>query len=185
MLSQILQLLVDTTVTIYTMIVLLRFLLQWAKADFYNPISQFVVKASNPLLMPLRKFVPGFGGIDVASLVLAMLVQIAGLLVLMLVAGSLSLNPLFLIIYGVFGVLQELLTLLFFAIIIVVIVSWVAPGNYNPAAALLAQITEPVMAPFRKIIPPLGGMDFSPMIVLFVLHVLRSIVLPEILRAMF
>ncbi len=184
MFSEILVLLVSTVVEIYTMVVLLRLLMQIARADFYNPISQFIVKATDPLLKPLRRFVPGFWGIDFPSLVLAFLVQVGGLFLLMLLKGAISTNPVLYGVMGLFGLINVGLNLIFFAIIIIIIVSWVAPGTYNPAVSLLRQITEPIMAPFRKILPAMGGLDFSPMLAIFVIHVLRTIVLPNLMAMM-
>ena len=184
MINQILDLLISTVVEIYTMIILLRLMMQVARADFYNPISQFVVKATDPLLKPLRRFIPGLWGVDFPSLVLALLVQILGFALLMLLKGSMVISPLVYLIYGVFGVCNVALQLAFFAILIVIIVSWVAPQSYNPAVSLLRQVTEPIMAPFGKILPPMGGLDFSPMLAMFVIHVLRTIVLPSIVMAL-
>lgn len=184
MINQILELLISTLVEIYTMIILLRLMMQIARADFYNPISQFVVKATDPLLKPLRRFVPGFWGIDFPSLLLALLVQILGFALLMLLKGSIVANPLAYLIFGLFGVCNVALQLAFFAILIVIVVSWVAPQSYNPAVMLLRQVTEPIMAPFRKILPPMGGLDFSPMLAMFVIHVLRTIVLPHMVMAL-
>ena len=93
MIQDILHLLVSTVTDIYTLLVVLRFLLQVAKADFYNPLSQFIVKATDPLLKPLRRFIPGFWGIDLSSLVLALLVQIVGVIIVSLLAGALVTNP--------------------------------------------------------------------------------------------
>ena len=184
MIQQILQLLISTAVDIYTLIVVLRLLLQLAKADFYNPISQFIVKATDPLLKPLRRFIPGFWGIDFASIVLALLIQIAGTLLLSLLAGALVTNPFVYLLLAIFSVLETTLTFYFFAIIILIIVSWVAPQSYNPAAALLQQLTEPVMQPFRRLLPAMGGLDFSPMLALFMLHILRAIVLPGLISSL-
>ena len=181
MLTKILVLLINLASDIYTIVILLRLLMQLARADFYNPISQFVVKATDPLLRPLRRFIPGFGGVDVPSIVLAFLVQLLGMLALMLVVGVLPVNIVFYLVLPLLGVASVLLTLLFFAIIIVIVISWVAPNNYNPVAILLRQITEPVLAPFRRLIPAIGGLDFSPMLLMFVIYVLQSIVLPELI----
>ena len=181
MLIKILVLLINLASDIYTIIILLRLLMQLARVDFYNPISQFVVKATDPLLRPLRRLVPGFGGVDVPSIVLAFLVQLFAMLALMLIMGVLPVSPLFYLLLPLLGVASVLLTLLFFAIIIVIVISWVAPNNYNPAAILLRQIAEPVLAPFRRLVPAIGGLDFSPMLLMFVLYVLQSIVLPELI----
>ena len=173
MINQILELLIGSVIELYTMIVLLRLMMQLARADFYNPISQFVVKATDPLLKPLRRFIPGLWGIDMPSVVLALLVQIVGLFVMMLLKGSISTSPMLYLLLGMFGVINIGLKIAFFAIIIVIVVSWIAPQSYNPAVSLLRQISDPIMAPFRKIIPPMGGLDFSPMLAMFVIHVLR------------
>jgi YggT family protein len=184
MIQDILHLLVSTVTDIYTLLVVLRFLLQVAKADFYNPLSQFIVKATDPLLKPLRRFIPGFWGIDLSSLVLALLVQIAGVVIVSLLAGSLVTNPFIYLLVGVFGVLEAALNFYFFAIIILIIISWIAPQTYNPAAALLSQLTDPVLTPFRRLLPSMGGLDFSPMLALFVIHILRAIILPGLIASL-
>jgi len=94
-----------------------------------------------------------------------------------------GLNPLVYLLAAIFGLIEVVLNFYFFAIIIVIIISWVASGSYNPAVALLSQVTEPVMAPFRRILPAMGGLDFSPMVVLFIIHVLRTIILPAMMAS--
>jgi len=184
MLDQILRLLISTAADIFTLIAMLRLLLQIVKADFYNPISQFIVKATDPFVRPLRRVIPGFGGIDFASLVLALLIQMLAWLLLLALAGAVSTNPLAYIVFALFSTAKVVLNFYFFAIIILVILSWVAPGNYNPAIVLIAQLTEPLLAPFRRMLPSMGGLDLSPMLVLFILHVLNSIVLPSIMQTL-
>lgn len=170
---------------IYTLLVLLRFLLQTAKADFYNPISQFIVKATNPVLMPLRKIVPGFFGVDFAAIVLAVLVQIVGMVLThMLALGSIAPNPLLYLVLGILGTLTVLLDFFFFAIIILVIVSWISPGSRHDGTQLLHQVTEPLMRPIRNIVPSAGGLDFSPMIAMLILVILRSNVMPGVEAAL-
>lgn len=173
MLAQIVITILQILSTFYLTIVLLRFLLQLARADFYNPISQFVVKATNPLLRPLRRFIPGWGGIDGASLVLAIIIQaIAFLLILMAITGGFpAINPVTLISWAIINVLLLIARIYFWSVIAIVVVSWVAPQSNHPAIALIAQITEPVMRPIRKFIPPLGGLDLSPIVVFLVLNI--------------
>lgn len=181
MLQEILLLLIRVAVHAYTLVVLLRLILQIARADFYNPLSQFIVRATNPPLNPMRKVIPGFFGIDFATVVLAFLVQVVGyFFIFLLITGAVIVNPVIYLTYGVVGVLDVLLNFYFFAILILVVLSWVAPGSMNPGAQLLAQVTEPVMRPLRKLIPSAGGLDFSPMIAMLILVILRSIVLPEL-----
>lgn len=167
---------VETLAFLYLLIVMLRFLFQLVKADFYNPISQFVVKATNPLLIPLRRFIPGIFGIDVASLVLALLLQWATMQILAYFFGFGFINPLYAITWASIGVLSMAVNIFFWAIIIMVIASWIAPQSYNPALLLIRQLIEPIMAPFRKLIPPMGGLDISPIFAILAINVVKILV---------
>ncbi|MFN2362608.1 MAG: YggT family protein [Marinobacter sp.] len=164
--------------TFYLTIVLLRFLLQLARADFYNPISQFAVKATNPLLRPLRRFIPGWGGIDGAALVLAVIIQaITFFLILFALNSSMpSINPLTLLSWSILNVLDLIVKIYFWSVIAVVVVSWIAPQSNHPAIQLVAQITEPVMRPVRSVMPSLGGLDLSPIIVFLILNVISVVI---------
>lgn len=164
--------------TFYLTIVLLRFLLQLARADFYNPISQFVVKATNPPLRPLRRFIPGWGGIDGASLVLAVIIQaITFFLILFALNGGVpGINPLTLVTWSVLNVLGLIVKIYFWSVIAVVVVSWIAPGSHHPAIQLVAQITEPVMRPVRNVMPAIGGLDLSPIVVFLILNVISVVI---------
>ncbi len=175
-LSSSLGFLVQTLGGLYIMAVLLRFLLQLVRADFYNPISQAIVKITSPLLNPLRKVIPGFGGIDAAALVLALILQI-GLLYLMLFIRGLPVQvyPFDAILLGsVLKILTEFLNIYMFGLIIIAIASWVAPGSYNPGLMLLHQLTEPLTSRVRKVIPPIGGLDLSLMVVMLVIITLKN-----------
>ncbi|ACE83098.1 YggT family protein [Cellvibrio japonicus] len=176
--------LVRTIGSIYLMIVLLRFLLQLVRADYYNPISRFIVKATNPLLVPLRKIVPGFWGIDFACLMLALLVQIIILQAIILIAGAGWQNPLLLLPWSVVGILGLLASVYFWALLIMVIASWIAPYSDNPGLSLLRQLIEPSLAPIRKILPNMGGLDFSPMVALMLLHIFNQYIMPSLANAM-
>lgn len=170
--------LIQTLGGLYLLIVLLRFILQLVRADFYNPISQFVVKATKPLLNPLRRIIPGVGGIDIASLVLAFLVQLAVMLLILLVAGA---NPLSyvpaVLAWAAIGVLSLFLKVFWFALIASVILSWVAPHSYNPGALLVHQLCEPLLAPIRRMLPNLGGMDISPIFAFIALNLVDMLVI--------
>jgi YggT family protein len=169
---------IQTLGSLYLLIVLLRFILQLVRADFYNPLSQFTLKATQPLLKPLRRIIPGLGGLDLASLVLAILVQVLLMVVIILIAGA---NPLAvglqLLVWAVIAVTSLFLKIFFFAMIISVILSWVAPGSYNPGAQLVNQICEPLLAPFRRLIPNLGGLDISPIFAFIALNLLDRFVI--------
>ncbi|WP_068824920.1 YggT family protein [Pseudomonas sp. BMS12] len=170
----------QTLGSLYLLIVLLRFVLQLVRADFYNPLSQFAVKATQSLLKPLRRIIPGFGGLDLASLLLAILVQLVIMgLTLLLAYGTLG-NPLQLLVWAVIGVTSLFLKIFFFALIISVILSWVAPGSYNPGAQLVNQICEPLLAPFRKLLPSLGGLDISPIFAFIAINLIDMLVVKNL-----
>jgi len=175
MLTEILVSSLKLLTTFYITIVLLRFLFQLSRADFYNPISQFVVKATNPLVRPIRKIVPGIGAFDGASLVLAILLQTLVFSFISLLAGA----PVAIVPYIAWSaviVLNLLVQIYFWAVIAMIILSWVAPRSYHPAVQLLHQITEPVMRPFRRLLPPMGGLDLSPILLFLVINVLQVVI---------
>ncbi len=165
--------LLQTVLSLYLVAMLLRFLLQLVRADFYNPISQFLVKITNPVLLPLRRIIPGFGGLDIAALVIALVLQMLAIAVLMLLNGLTPPNIVTLFIWGVLGVVGLLVNIYFFALLATIILSWVAPGSSHPALYLLHQITEPVMAPVRQILPAMGGLDFSPILVFILINIVQ------------
>ena len=173
----------QTLGSLYLLIVLLRFVLQLVRADFYNPLSQFAVKATQPLLRPLRRLIPGFGGLDLASLLLAILLQMVIMAITLLLAYGTTGNPLQLLVWAVIGVTSLFLKIFFFAMIISVILSWVAPGSYNPGAQLVNQICEPVLAPFRKLLPNLGGLDISPIFAFIAINLLDMLVVKNLAAA--
>ena len=171
----------QTIGSLYLLIVLLRFILQLVRADFYNPLSQFVVKATKPLLNPLRKVIPGFGGLDLASLVLAILVQLLLMILTLLLLGYGVVGLILpLLIWAVIGVTSLFLKVFYFALIVSVILSWVAPGSYNPAAQLINQICEPFLMPFRRLLPNLGGLVISPIFAFIALNLVDMLVIKNL-----
>ncbi|MGE1174458.1 MULTISPECIES: YggT family protein [Pseudomonas] len=181
----------QTLGSLYLLIVLLRFVLQLVRANFYNPLCQFVVKATQPLLKPLRRIIPSLFGLDMSSLVLAILVQLALMALTLLLTYGTTGNLLQLLIWSIIGVTALFLKIFFFALIISVILSWVAPGSHNPGAELVNQICEPALAPFRRLLPSMGGLDLSPIFAFLALKLIDMLVInnlaamtmmPEILR---
>jgi len=169
------NLLIQTFFNLFILAVLLRLLLQLARADFYNPISQFLVKVTSPALIPLRRLVPSVGGIDTASVVLVLALQILGTVLLVLLRGYGIPNPLSMLIWALLGTAGMVINIYFVAILVSIVLSWVSPGSYNPIVLLLHQLTEPVMAPFRKLLPSMGGLDLSPIFVFLAINVLQII----------
>lgn len=177
-LSNPLVFLIQTLFGAYIAVVMLRFLLQWLRADFYNPLSQFIVKVTTPALRPLRRIIPGYGGVDFASIVLMWLLQALELSLVLLVSGA-GLHA-GVLLWAIPQLIALLINVFLVAIFIQVILSWVNPGAYNPAAALLHSLTEPLLGPARRLIPPIGGLDLSPMLVIIGLYLLQMLLLPPL-----
>lgn len=175
--SEVLIYVVNFVLQILGFLFVLRFLLQACRVDFYNPISQGIVKATDIFLRPVRLVVPGYKNLDLASFVAAVVVHILLLAALAgLSDGGLGLVPM--LASSVLAVILLNLFIIKWSILIAIIASWIAPGNYHPALALLHQITEPVLAPARKLLPALGGLDLSPILVFLILGVVERL-LPQ------
>jgi YggT family protein len=170
---------IQTLGSLYLLIVLMRFILQLVRANFYNPLCQFVVKATQPLLKPLRRVIPSLFGLDMSSLVLALLLQILLFAVILMLNGYQAFTVL-LLPWALIGIFSLFLKIIFWSMIISVILSWVAPGSRSPGAELVSQITEPVLAPFRRLIPNLGGLDISPIFAFIAIQLLQSWVIPRL-----
>lgn len=166
--------LVNTLFDLYLMVVLLRVWLQAARADFYNPFSQFIVKATQPVVAPLRKIIPSIAGWDTATIVFAFLVAGLKITLLSLIVGA-SLNPIVLLISAAIILFKAVFNLLFWVLILRAILSWVSRGH-NPIEAVMIQLTEPLLAPVRRFIPPMGGLDLSMIVVLIALQFLEILI---------
>jgi YggT family protein len=166
--------LISTLFGIYILFVLLRLLLQLTRADFYNPVSQFIVKITTRPLRFLRRFIPGFAGIDCAAVVLLLALQIIELWLLFWISGV-SPAPAGLMVLSIAELLKLAVYVFMFSIFIQVILSWVAPGTYNPILSLLYSLNEPLLRPARRLLPSAGGLDFSPILALIVLQLLMML----------
>jgi YggT family protein len=169
--------LIQTLFGIYEVIILLRFLLQLVRADFYNPISRFIVKATSLPLRPLRRIIPGVAGMDLASLVLLLAVIVVELLLLSMVANLPMPALPGLLALALVELFKLLIYVFLFSVFVLAILSWVSPGGYNPVANLLYQITAPLMRPARRLLPPMGGLDLSPMVIMIVLYLMILLVI--------
>jgi YggT family protein len=164
--------LVQTLGSFFLTLVILRFLLQLVKADFYNPISLFIVNTTQLVSSPIRALLPAFRSFDVASLVLAILLQWM-IIQLTYTINNLGVVSFFIAIsWGFVGVLSVILNIYMYGLLATIIISWIAPQSQHPAITLINQIIYPAMEPFRKIIPSLGMIDLSPMLFFIVLNVI-------------
>lgn len=151
---------------------LMRVILQLVRADFRNPIAQAIVRLTNPLVLPLRRVIPPVGKVDVASIVALVVVELVSAAILMSLEGFGPSSAALLARFALFDLVQKLLQFYLVAILVYALLSWIAPGTYSPAGALLASICEPLLAPVRRIIPPIGGLDLSALFVLIGLQAL-------------
>lgn len=164
--------LAKTAIDLYVMVLLLRIWMQWVHSDFYNPFSQFVVKITQPIVGPLRRIIPSLGPIDSASLLLAfLLMTIKYPLLVLIQSGSMSLS-LYNLLFGIISLVKAAGYLIFWVMIIRALMSWVSQGR-SPMDYLLLQLTEPLMAPIRRILPAMGGIDFSAMVVILILYLIN------------
>jgi YggT family protein len=171
--------LVQTLLGLFTAVVLLRFLLQWVRADFYNPLSQFVVRVTTPALRPLRRLIPGYAGMDLASLTLAWLVKVCELALVALIALP-QVNPLGALAWALPELVDLAINLFIITVFIRVILSWINPDPYHPAASVLDSLTDPLMRPARRLLPPVGGLDLSPVLVMIALVLLKMLLIPPL-----
>ncbi len=171
----------NTLTGIYLLAVLLRFLLQVARADFYNPVSQAVFKITDPMVSIFRKIIPGYRGIDFSSLILAFVVEAIGICGLILLYGGSIPGAGYIITWAFVGVVFFIISIYYYAIIASIIMSFVmmfsGSMSPHPILRLIWQLTEPVMAPVRKIVPPLGGMDFSPIFIFIGIQLIQNLLI--------
>lgn len=161
-----------TLIDLYIMVLLLRIWMQWTRCDFYNPFSQLIVKITQPVIGPLRRVIPALGPLDSASLLLALILAMIRFPLLMLIeVHVLILDPIFLLV-GLLALLKAAGELVFWVVIIRSLLSWVSQGR-SPMDVVLYQLTEPLMYPIRRILPAMGGIDFSAMIVIIILYALN------------
>ena len=165
--TQTLILIIDLVMRLATLLFLVRFLLQASGADFYNPISKAVIKGSDPLAAPLRKLLPSIGKFDLAALLLALVMGVV--FVALISMGRLTISQ-----YAIFGIVRTLSVLVDFywwSMLIIVIASFVSQGNSHPGLSLLDQLVDPLIRPIRSILPSMGPLDFSPMVVILMLSI--------------
>lgn len=168
---------ISTLFGMYILAIMLRLILQIVRADFYNPVSRFIIKITNPALKPLRRFIPGFAGLDMASIFVMMVLQMLEIFIITLIRNFPTPDVLGLTLYAFVELISLGFYVFLFSIFILSILSWVNPGQHNPINNLLHQITEPVLRPARRILPPMSGMDLSPMLAMMGLWLIKLLLL--------
>ena len=159
---------VNAITSLYLLVLLLRFWLPWLQADFRNPLAQGILRFTSPIIIPVRRIVPSFGRLDTATVLVAFIIQYFTVLLLLLIVGQTAgFAPVALT--AIFKLIVLSINLFVYAIFIRIILSWISQGSYNPATAIIATLTEPVLRPFRRIIPPMGGFDISPIFAIILL----------------
>lgn len=171
------EFLISVIFDLYILAVMLRFLLQWVRADFYNPFSQFLVRITSPALRPLRRVIPGYGGIDWPSIVLMLFLQAVELILVSLIKTGHTPALSGLVVLSAAQLLQLVVWIYIVLILVQVIISWVSPHAYSPVTVLMYQLTDPIMRPVRRMIPPAGGFDWSPLVVIILLNLVLILVI--------
>jgi len=167
---------VNALTSLYLLVLLLRFWLPWLRADFRNPLAQGILKLTSPVIIPLRRIVPSFGRLDTATVLVAFVVQyLAILLILLIISAGASFS-----VIATTAIVKLVLlsvNLFMFAIFVRIILSWISPGQHNPATAIISTLTEPLLRPVRRLIPALGGFDISPIFVIIALGALTRVLM--------
>jgi YggT family protein len=183
---------INTVFDLYVFLVLLRFMLQMLRADFYNPVSQFIVRVTSRPLGDLRRVIPNVAGQDSAAIVLCLVVIYAKFMLLRLLdtaaipVGSTlapigSVGYLGLMVYAIADLVALFLTVFLIAIIFQVVLSWISPGHYNPVIGLVNSLAAPILRPVKKIMPPIGGLDLSPLVASLGIIVAKMLIIPPII----
>jgi YggT family protein len=171
--------LINTLFTLYILAVLLRFLLQYCGSDFYNPISQFLIKITHPPLKILRRFIPSVRKIDTASLVLVFGLQMLVYFFISVLKG-ISIDLAALIILSIAELLELLINIFIYAVFARALLSWIRPDGFDAAASILTSLTDPILNICRKFIPDMGGIDLSPLAALLLLQLAKMVILPPL-----
>ena len=179
-LPQALHYIIDALASLYIFVLLLRIWLPLLRADFRNPLAQAALRLTSPLVVPLRRVLPSFGRLDTATVLVAFVIQYAAILLIMFIYAALLSNPLpssgLIALTSMIKLISLSVNLFVFAIIIRVVLSWISPGLHNPATALVSTLTEPVLQPIRRLLPPMGGFDLSPMLTIIGLYALNIVI---------
>lgn len=174
--------LIQTLFDLYIFVIMIRLILQWFHIDHRNPLSQFTLKVTDPVIKPLRGLLPAIGGFDLAIVTVLLIFEIIKLTLIALLSGHGFPNFAGLLIWSFAGLSNQFINIFFFAVLISVVVSWINPHNNSPIMTILHQLTEPLMTPIRRVIPTVGGFDISPIPVLIGLKLLTILMVQPLLQ---
>ncbi len=173
--SQIAVFLIEAVFSLYIAAVVIRLLLGFARANFNNPLSQFLVKVTNPILVPMRRFIPSLGSIDTSAVVLAFLLTLIKVSLLSIVTlGAVQFPSILIVALG--ELVKTVIWVYLFSLILQAIISWVGSAQGNPVIPLINSLTAPILRPIRKIVPLVGMMDLSPLVAILGLNILLIVV---------
>lgn len=175
MLQQIASFLVDVVVGFFVYLLLARFLLQWLRVPFRNVLGEFIIAGTNWMVAPARRVIPSIAGLDIASLLLAWLLQMLLLFLVYLIAGidfssAPGIGAAALAVLALVDLVRFTLYILVFALIVQAVLSWVNP--HSPVGPMFDSLTRPFLRPIRRFVPPLGNVDLSPLVLIVLLQVL-------------
>jgi YggT family protein len=159
---------VNAVTSLYLLVLLLRFWMPWLRADFRNPLAQGILRFTSPIVIPVRRIVPSFGRLDTATVLVAFVIQYLTVLLLLLILGQTA-GIATIAVTSIVKLVVLSINLFVYAIFIRIILSWISQGGYNPATAIITTLTEPLLRPFRRILPPMGGFDISPIFAVILL----------------
>jgi YggT family protein len=159
---------VNAVTSLYLLVLLLRFWMPWLQADFRNPLAQGILRFTSPIVIPVRRIVPSFGRLDTATVLVAFVIQYLTVLLLLLILGQTA-GIATIAVTSIVKLVVLSINLFVYAIFIRIILSWISQGGYNPATAIITTLTEPLLRPFRRILPPMGGFDISPIFAVILL----------------
>ena len=175
--------LIQSLFGMYLLILMLRVILQFNRAEFHNPVSQFVIKLTNPVVMPLRKFIPSYPRVDLAVVLVLLILDMFKLLAIAWIALDSVPNPFGLFIWSLGDLSKILINILFYAIIISVVLSWLMPTLQNPLTSIVHRITAPLLSMARRMIPPVSGFDLSPLVVIIGLKLTDILLASSLIKA--
>ncbi len=180
--EQALFFLMKTVIDVCFFFFLLRFMFHILRIDFYNPFSQFIFKVTNPILIPLRRVIPPHPKVDFGAFLILIFLKAFEFTITCLLKLHAAPSMLSLLIWPIGELISQMINVFFFAILLLVLQSWLNPKNFNPLTTVLIQLTEPVLAPAKKLVPTIAGIDVSPMIAIVILKLLDILLAGPIIQ---